>query len=171
SINYARTFRSIEKWFHKKKGAYRKAIFGASILAVLIFLFPTLFGEGYESIKILANQHPEKILDNTLLSGFKDNRWVLLAFVGLTMLAKVYATGLTLGSGGNGGNFAPSLFVGSYLGFVLAKLINLIGLDKVSVSNFTLVGMAGILSGLFHAPLTSIFLIAEITGGYNLMVP
>ncbi len=172
SINYARTFRSIEKWFHKRKHPYRKALLGASMLAILIFFFPTLFGEGFESIKILANANPEKILDNTLLSNFKDNSWALLIFVGLTMLVKVYATGLTLGSGGNGGNFAPSLFVGSYLGFVVAKLINLIGLtDKISVSNFTLVGMAGILSGLFHAPLTAIFLIAEITGGYNLMVP
>lgn len=172
SINYARTFRSIEKWFHKRKSTYKKALFGATVLAVLIFFFPTLFGEGYESIKILANNNPERILDNTLLSGFKDNRWVLLIFVGITMLAKVYATGLTLGSGGNGGNFAPSLFVGSYLGFVFAKFLTLVGIDRdISVSNFTLVGMAGILSGLFHAPLTSIFLIAEITGGYNLMVP
>ncbi|MEZ4853390.1 chloride channel protein [Flavobacterium sp.] len=172
SINYARTFRKIEKWFHKRKSSYKKAFFGASILAILIFFFPTLFGEGYESIKILANQHPETILNNTILQDFKNNQWVLLAFVGATMLIKVYATGLTLGSGGNGGNFAPSLFVGSYLGFVVAKLINLIGItDNVSVSNFTLVGMAGILSGLFHAPLTAIFLIAEITSGYNLMVP
>lgn len=172
SINYARTFRSIEKWFHKKKGAYRKALIGAVLLAILIFFFPTLFGEGYESIKVLANNSPENILDNTLASGFKNNPWVLLAFVGVTMMVKVYATGLTLGSGGNGGNFAPSLFVGSYLGFVVAKFLNLTGIDKdLSVSNFTLVGMAGILSGLFHAPLTAIFLIAEITSGYNLMVP
>ena len=172
SINYGRTFRSIEKWFHKKKGVYRKALFGASMLAVLIFLFPTLFGEGYESIKILANNNPESILENTLVSKFKYNPWVLLLFVGLTMMVKVYATGLTLGSGGNGGNFAPSLFVGSYLGFVVAKLMHLLGINEhLSISNFTLVGMAGILSGLFHAPLTAIFLIAEITSGYNLMVP
>jgi CIC family chloride channel protein len=97
---------------------------------------------------------------------------MVLLFVGLTMLVKVFATGITLGSGGNGGNFAPSLFMGSYLGFFIAKFFNLLGFDKtLSVSNFTLVGMAGILSGLFHAPLTAIFLIAEITGGYNLMVP
>ncbi len=172
SINYARTFRSIENWFHKRKSTYKKAFLGAGILAVLIFFFPTLFGEGYESIKVLANQHPEAILNNTLLNDFKDNQWILLAFVGATMLIKVYATGLTLGSGGNGGNFAPSLFVGSYLGFSFSKLIILLGInEKISVSNFTLVGMAGILSGLFHAPLTAIFLIAEITGGYNLMVP
>ena len=87
------------------------------------------------------------------------------------MLVKVYATSLTLGAGGNGGNFAPSLFVGSYLGFSLATFFNLTGISKLPIGNFTLVGMAGILSGLFHAPLTAIFLIAEITGGYNLMVP
>jgi CIC family chloride channel protein len=87
------------------------------------------------------------------------------------MMVKVFATGITLGSGGNGGNFAPSLFLGSYVGFFFATLLNLIGLTKLPVSNFSLVGMAGILSGLFHAPLTAIFLIAEITGGYSLMIP
>ncbi len=173
SINYSRTFRKIEHYFgNLKMGSYKKALFGASILGILVFFFPSLFGEGYESIKILASMHPEKILDNTLLENFKDKKWIVMAFVGITMLIKVYATGLTLGSGGNGGNFAPSLFVGSFLGFVVAQFSNLLGITKhLSVSNFTLVGMAGILSGLFHAPLTAIFLIAEITGGYNLMVP
>jgi CIC family chloride channel protein len=172
SIYYARTFRKLENFFDKSKmGTYRKALFGASILAILIFLFPTLFGEGYLSIKTIANNHPERILDNTLLANFKDSKWILLLFVGITMLVKVFATGLTIGAGGNGGNFAPSLFVGSYLGFVLASFVNLTGLSKLPVTNFTLVGMAGILSGLFHAPLTAIFLIAEITSGYELMVP
>tara|TARA_B110000503_G_scaffold127076_1_gene196411 strand:- start:382 stop:2073 length:1692 start_codon:yes stop_codon:yes gene_type:complete len=172
SIYYARYFRKIEHYFAKSKlSIYHKALFGAGILALLIFLFPSLFGEGYSSIKTIADNHPEKILENTLASGFKNNKWVLLAFVGITMLVKVFATGLTLGSGGNGGNFAPSLFVGSYLGFVLAYFVNLIGLSKLPVTNFTLVGMAGVLSGLFHAPLTAIFLIAEITSGYELMVP
>ncbi|WP_264559032.1 chloride channel protein [Flavobacterium sp. N2270] len=172
SIYYARIFRKLEHFFSNSKlGTYRKALFGASLLAILIFLFPTLFGEGYLSIKTIANNHPEKILENTLLANFKDSKWVLLLFVGITMLAKVFATGLTIGSGGNGGNFAPSLFVGSYLGFVLAYFVNLTGLSKLPVTNFTLVGMAGILSGLFHAPLTAIFLIAEITSGYELMVP
>ncbi len=135
-------------------------------------MFPTLFGEGYESIKILSNSHPEELLENTLLEGFKENGWVVLLFAGITMMLKAYATGLTLASGGNGGNFAPSLFVGSYLGFFVSKFIVLIGLDKtLPIGNFTIVGMAGILSGLFHAPLTAIFLIGEITGGYNLMVP
>jgi CIC family chloride channel protein len=89
----------------------------------------------------------------------------------MTLLLKVFATGITLGSGGNGGNFAPSLFLGSYAGFLFSKIINTLGIAHLPISNFTLVGMAGILSGLFHAPLTAIFLIAEITGGYDLMIP
>ena len=172
SINYARTFRRIEHFFARMRmGAIRKAFFGACILAILIFFFPTLFGEGYSSIKMLSSMNPEQILDNTVLQKFKDNTWILLLFVGATMLIKVYATSITLGSGGNGGNFAPSLFVGSYLGFFVASFVNMFGYFKLPVSNFTMVGMAGILSGLFHAPLTAIFLIAEITSGYSLMIP
>lgn len=173
SVYFARGFRKIEGFFHKIKGhGYRKALFGASILAVLIFFFPTLFGEGYESIKTLSSSHPEILLENTLLENHKSNNWILLGFVGIAAMLKVVATGITLGSGGNGGNFAPSLFAGSYLGFCLAKLIHLLGLSNtLPIPNFTIVGMAGILSGLFHAPLTAIFLIGEITGGYDLMVP
>jgi CIC family chloride channel protein len=173
SIYHARNFQKIEKFFgtFKNKG-YRRALFGASILAILIFFFPTLFGEGYESIKTLASKNPSILLDNTMLENFKSSEWVLLAFVGVTMLLKAFATGLTLGSGGNGGNFAPSLFVGSYLGFFVAKTVNLLNFTHhLPIANFTIVGMAGILSGLFHAPLTAIFLIGEITGGYDLMVP
>ncbi|MGO4904001.1 chloride channel protein [Flavobacterium sp. W20_MBD1_R3] len=172
SVYYSRNFQRIEHYFSQLKlSPYKKALFGSSILAVLIFIFPTLFGEGYESIKTLSENDPGKLLENTLFSDFRNNSWALLVFVGLTMMVKVFATGLTLSSGGNGGNFAPSLFLGSYVGFFFAKFLNLIGLTKLPISNFTLVGMAGILSGLFHAPLTAIFLIAEITGGYNLMIP
>jgi CIC family chloride channel protein len=172
SVYYTRYFQRTEHFFHKLKlNPYKKALAGASILAVLIFIFPTLFGEGYESIKVLSDSDPGKLLENTLFSGFRDNAWVLLAFVGLTMMLKVFATGITLGAGGNGGNFAPALFLGSYLGYFFSKGINLSGLTQLPVSNFTMVGMAGILSGLFHAPLTAIFLIAEITGGYSLMLP
>jgi CIC family chloride channel protein len=173
SLYHAKTFQKVEGHFAKLRiKGYRKALYGAIPLAILIFFFPTLFGEGYETIKILSNANPEALLNNTMLEPFKDNGWVLLAFVGLTMMVKAYATGLTLASGGNGGNFAPSLFVGSYLGFFVAKFFTLIGFSNdIPVSNFTIVGMAGILSGLFHAPLTAIFLIGEITGGYGLMVP
>ncbi|MFH6960795.1 chloride channel protein [Flavobacterium aquidurense] len=172
AVYYARNFQRVEHYFSNLKvGPYRKALIGSSLLALLIFIFPTLFGEGYESIKILSESDPGKLLDNTLFADFRDNQWVLLLFVGCTMMVKVFASGLTLGSGGNGGNFAPSLFLGSYLGYFFSKFITLIGLSKLPISNFTMVGMAGILSGLFHAPLTAIFLIAEITGGYSLMIP
>ena len=172
AVYYSRNFQKIEHFFARLRlKPYKKAFFGASILAILIFIFPTLFGEGYESIKTLSENDPGKLLENTLFSGFRNNSWVLLLFVGLTMMLKVFATGITLGSGGNGGNFAPSLFLGSYVGFFFSKFLNLTGLTKLPISNFTMVGMAGILSGLFHAPLTAIFLIAEITGGYDLMIP
>lgn len=172
SVYHARMFRKVEHYFDKfQNKTYKKALAGATLLAMLIFFFPTLFGEGYESIKTLTSDHPQSILENTLLSKYQNSQWVLLVFVGLTMITKVMATGFTLGSGGNGGNFAPSLFVGSYLGYVLSSFVALIGLKELPVANFTVVGMAGVLSGLFHSPLTAIFLIAEITGGYGLMVP
>ena len=173
SVYHARNFRKVEHFFTRfKSSTYKKALVGAGMLAVLIFFFPTLFGEGYESIKALSSTNPGILLENTILEKFKSNEWVLLAFIGVTMMIKSVATGLTLGSGGNGGNFAPSLFVGSYLGYFVAKFFLLTGIDKdLPISNFSIVGMAGLLSGLFHAPLTAIFLIAEITGGYGLFVP
>ncbi|MCC9065028.1 chloride channel protein [Flavobacterium aquidurense] len=172
AVFYARKFLKTEHFFaHLKVGAYRKALIGASILGLMIFIFPTLFGEGYESIKTLADKDPGKLLENTLFAAYSNNSWILLAFVGFSMFLKAFASGITLGSGGNGGNFAPSLFLGSYAGYFFSKFLNLTGFTDLPVSNFTLVGMAGILSGLFHAPLTAIFLIAEITGGYDLMIP
>lgn len=172
AIYYSRNFQKVEHYFSKQQiNPYKKALIGSSLLALLIFIFPTLFGEGYESIKTLSETDPGKLLDNTLFADFRNNQWVLLLFVGATMMVKVFASGLTIGSGGNGGNFAPSLFLGSYLGYFFSKFITLIGLSKLPITNFTMVGMAGILSGLFHAPLTAIFLIAEITGGYGLMIP
>ncbi|GEM53850.1 chloride channel protein [Flavobacterium branchiophilum] len=172
AVFYIRNFQRTEHFFARKRWKpYQKALIGSSILAILIYVFPTLFGEGYESIRILSDKNPGRILNHTLFEKYNQNTWVLLIFVGLTMFIKAFATGITLGCGGNGGNFAPSLFLGSYCGFLFSKIINFIGIAHLPISNFTLVGMAGILSGLFHAPLTAIFLIAEITGGYNLMIP
>jgi CIC family chloride channel protein len=172
AIYYSRNFQRVEHYFSKLEiGPYKKALIGSSLLAILIFIFPTLFGEGYESIKTLSETDPGKLLDNTLFADFRNNNWVLLLFVGAAMMVKVFASGLTIGSGGNGGNFAPSLFLGSYLGYFFSKFVSMTGLSKLPIGNFTMVGMAGILSGLFHAPLTAIFLIAEITGGYGLMIP
>jgi len=172
AVYYSRNFQRVEHIFGRLKlSSYKKGLFGASLLAIIIFVFPTLFGEGYESIRILSEDDPGQLLEKTLFSDFRNNSWALLIFIGATMLLKVFATGITIFSGGNGGNFAPSLFLGSYTGFFFSKLINLTGFAKLPISNFTMVGMAGILSGLFHAPLTAIFLIAEITGGYDLMIP
>ncbi len=172
SIYYSRNFQRVEHFFTKLKlSPYKKALFGSSILAILIFIFPTLFGEGYETIKSLSDNDPGKLLENTLFSGFRDNSWALLLFVGCTMMVKVFASGITLGSGGYWGDFFPSFFFGLCFWFFFFLFLNFIGIFKLPVSNFTLVGMAGILSGLFHAPLTAIFLIAEITGGYSLMIP
>lgn len=171
-IFYARNFQRIEHYFsHSRLSTYKKAFFGASILALLIFIFPTLFGEGYETIRTLAANDPGELMDNTLFKNFRDNDWALLAFIGCSFMLKAFASGITIGSGGNGGNFAPALFLGSYVGFFFSKFLNMTGLTNLPISNFTMVGMAGILSGLFHAPLTGIFLIAEITGGYGLMIP
>ncbi len=173
SVYYSRYFQRITEHFTKLKikNPYKKALYGASILALLIFIVPSLFGQGYESIKILSGDNPGQLLDGTIFSSVKNETWALLVFVGLASFLKVFAVGLTLNSGGNGGNFAPSIFVGSYLGFLFSNLVNLTNWFKVPVVSFTLVGMAGVFSALFHAPLTAIFLIGEITGGYSLMIP
>ncbi len=148
-----------------------KGLFGGLTLGFLVFLFPPLFGEGYSSILPLANLTPEKLLNNSFFYSLNNNEWFILLFIGIICLIKVFATSITLNFGGNGGNFAPSLFVGAYLGFAFSRFINLLNFGKLPESNFTLVGMAGILSGVMYAPLTGIFLIAEVTGGYELMIP
>lgn len=172
SVYHARVFGRVEKLFRKeKKLIYINVCLGGAALAGLIFFFPSLFGEGYASIRILAAQQPELLLENTVLGFYKTNAWFVLGFIGVLVFIKAVAAALTVGSGGNGGNFAPSLFVGAYLGFFVARFFNLLGIAKIPENNFTIVGMAGVLSGLYQAPLTAIFLIAEITGGYNLIIP
>ncbi|MCL1666803.1 chloride channel protein [Elizabethkingia ursingii] len=172
SVYHARLFRWVEHRIgNYSKSVYTRAFVGAGILGMLIFLFPPLFGEGYENIKVLANNQAGELLDNSLFEHLNGNEWWIMLVVLITMMIKSIATGLTLGSGGNGGNFAPSLFVGSYLGYLVSKAVTLIGIKNLPIDNFTVVGMAALLSGLFHAPLTAIFLIAEITGGYGLIIP
>lgn len=171
SLYYVNFFDKIESRFSKIKSGFRKWLIGGISLAFLFALFPSLFGEGYESIKALSEFRTDDLFKNSLLHNVVNNKWTLLIFISLTLLLKAIAAGITLGSGGNGGNFAPSLFVGAYLGFAFAFFLTLIGFDNIPISNFTIVAMAGILSGVFHAPLTAIFLIAEITGGYELIIP
>ncbi len=172
SIYYSRIYLRIEKVLDRSKDwTYGKAIKGGVFLAIVILILPPLFGEGYESIKILSSNTPEKLLDTSIFKSMKTEGWFVLLFVGIVMFVKVIAAAVTINSGGNGGNFAPSLFVGAYIGYVFARLVNLTGIATLPISNFTLVGMSGVLTGIFYAPLTGIFLIAEITGGYELMIP
>lgn len=169
---YALTFKGTEtRLHHWKINAYGKAIIGGIMLMALYFLFPPLFGEGYESISSLANGAPEKINDNTAFFSLITEDWSLVIFTGLIVLLKPLSAAITIGSGGNGGNFAPSLFTGSYLGFFFSKLLNNTGWVKIPEGNFSLVGMAGVLSGVMYCPLSAIFLIAEITNGYELFIP
>ena len=172
SVYYARMFYRIESLFRPLESRnYLKAVIGGLILALLIFLFPPLLGEGYVSVLLLAEGHTAQLFERSLFFPFRQNDWFVAAFIGAIAFIKVIASGLTLGSGGNGGNFAPSLFVGAFLGSFFARAVNLVGFTHLPESNFTIVGMAGIMSGVMYAPLTGIFLIAEATGGYELMIP
>jgi len=170
SLYYASAFKWIERWIHNwSLNRYIKALTGGVFLMVIFFFFPPLFGEGYNSVKQVANGSLNSFIDNTKL--FSNENWGIIAFSGLIVLFKPIAAGVTIGSGGNGGNFAPSLFTGSFLGFFFSKLLNLTPWIKIPEGNFSLVGMAGVLSGVMYCPLTAIFLIAEITNGYELFIP
>lgn len=172
AVYHSRVFMRTERLVSSKIKSVSIRWFLTSVfLALLIAVFPPLFGEGYESLKILALKDSNELMSNSILWFLKSNEIILLLFIGLIIFLKSIATGLTIGGGGNGGNFAPSLFIGAYLGFFIARIINIFKHDDLPQTNFMLVGMAGILSGLYHAPLTAIFLIAEITGGYGLMIP
>jgi len=161
----------IEKLFARVKNPFKKLIIGGSILGLLILLFPPLFGEGYSTLKALLTGQAQDLTNNSLFYELRDNYWMLLLYVGLVLVFKVIAMAVTNGSGGVGGVFAPSLFMGGIVGYMVSKTLALMHFDKVSEPNFTLVGMAGVMAGVMHAPLTAIFLIAEITGGYGLFIP
>ncbi|HEY9006321.1 chloride channel protein [Ohtaekwangia sp.] len=171
SLYYTRTFEWVDSKIKTVGNIWVRVITGGVLLSVLLLLFPPLFGEGYETIKTLSLLNPEDLVQNSLLNEVITSDYTLLIFLGCLAFLKSIAAALTIGSGGNGGSFGPSLFVGAYLGFVFARIVNLLGLAHIPETNFTLVAMAGILSGVLYAPLTAIFLIAEITGGYELMIP
>ncbi len=160
----------IEGLFHKIKNLYVKILCGALILGVLIFFFPSLWGEGYVSIDLLLRNLGSNVLNNSLLIGLKDNHILFPVIILLIMLVKIVATAVTSGSGGVGGIFAPTLFLGGFAGYFIALVLNLNGFE-VSSQNFILAGMAGMMAGVMHAPMTAIFLIAEITGGFGLFIP
>jgi len=174
SLYFIRTMSFAEGIFARfKDKPHIKLLIGGSVLSLLIFLFPSLFGEGYNSINLLLNGRTEadweQILNNSLFSGHPN---VLISYIALVLLTKVFATSATNGGGGCGGTFAPSLFIGCFAGFLFSRMWNIheIGI-YVPEKNFALMGMAGVMSGVMHAPLTGIFLIAELTGGYSLFLP
>ena len=174
SLYFIRTMTFCENIFAKfKDKPYMKLLLGGSVLSLLIFLFPSLFGEGYRSINLLLNGKTQAdwdgVMSNSLFAGETN---MLVVYVALVILFKVFATSATNGGGGCGGTFAPSLFIGCFSGFLFARLWNIYNIGVyVPEKNFALLGMAGVMSGVMHAPLTGIFLIAETTGGYNLLVP
>lgn len=174
SLYFIRTMTLCEGIFAKmKRHPYGKLAVGGVMLSSLIFLFPALYGEGYSAINILLNGTTEadwnQLLDKSLFYGHGN---LLVVYIALVLLTKVFATSCTNGAGGCGGTFAPSLFIGGFGGFLFARLWNMYQIGVyVPEKNFTLLGMAGVMAGVMHAPLTGIFLIAEITGGYALFVP
>lgn len=171
SYYYSKTFLATESYFKRfDNNKPLKALIGGVGLYIMIIFIPPLFGEGYNNIKLLSNLNPEWIFKNSFLSIEHFSKPITYCLIVLVILLKPIATGITLGSGGNGGNFAPALFLGAFVGFFFSSIITDLGLP-LPISNFTIVAMAGILSGIFHAPLTGIFLIAEITGGYELIIP
>lgn len=171
SIYFTISLRHMEHFFGKIKKEYQKIIIGGIALGIMIFLLPPLFGEGYSSLNAILGGVPEDIANNSIFYGWKNSPWLFLLFLDMVLLFKVFAGAATTGPGGIGGVFAPSLFMGGITGFIFSRAINNFNWVHLSERNFALVGMAGIMSGIMHAPLTSIFLIAEITGGYSLFIP
>ncbi|HPK30268.1 MAG TPA: chloride channel protein, partial [Bacteroidales bacterium] len=140
-------------------------------MGVLVFLFPPLYGEGYNSLTLMLNNNPIEMAGGIIGERVLANKWSVLLFFTAILLVKVYATAFTNAGGGVGGTFGPTLFTGALAGFVVARFINITGIHVIPEANFVLVGMGGLMAGVMQAPMTAIFLIAEITGGYDLLIP
>ena len=177
SLYFTRAMNRIEGVFRRYSNPYIKLAIGGVMLSILIFMFPSLYGEGYDTIHMLLNGTSvadwDKVMDNSIFYGYGH---LLLVYLALVVLFKVFATSATNGGGGCGGTFAPSLFLGCVVGFVFSHFCNGYSLaplisDNIPEKNFALMGMAGMMSGVMHAPLTGVFLIAELTGGYDLFLP
>ena len=160
----------IEGLFRKIKSPYLRIFGGGLALGGMIFLFPSLWGEGYFTINLILNDLGHHIVNNSLFFDFRDDKLVLIILVAIIMLVKIVATAATNGAGGSGGIFAPTLFLGSLAGFFIAMILNYNG-EMVPYKNLVLAGMAGMMAAVMHSPMTAIFLIAEITGGFGLLIP
>lgn len=170
SVYFTKVYMFISKFFEHFKQWYIKWLIGGLSLGLLIFLFPSLYGEGYETINAALSGNIDYLFEGSLYFHLQDNVYVILGLFMLIVLLKVVASSITFGSGGIGGIFAPSLFMGVNVGLFFAVLMGQFDID-LSERNFALAGMSGLIAGVIHAPLTAIFLIAEITGGYQLFMP
>lgn len=171
SLYFTRMMNKMENFFGSIKNQWKRYAIGAVILSCLVFFFPPLYGEGYSSIISLLQGAPGEIVNGSIFYFDKNSPLVIIAFVAVLVLAKAFATSATTGAGGVGGTFAPSLFVGCMAGFLFAYAINYLFGSDLSVKNFALMGMAGVMAAVMHAPLMGIFLTAELTGGYELFLP
>lgn len=173
SVYFTETYERFQKFFEKIGSPVKRLLIGGLGIGVLVYFIPPLYGEGYDIINNLVQGNPEAALQNNIFDLNLSNVWIVIGLLLGLVLFKVVASSLTFGAGGVGGIFAPTLFMGSILGFAVAKIINALPIlsNPVSESNFTLVGMTGLMAGVLHAPLTAIFLIAEVTGGYELFIP
>lgn len=172
SLYFSHMHFKISALFKKLKSRTLIFTVGFVSLGLLIFLFPPLYGEGYDIIRLIIDGRADAALDQSFFAHFSDNTWVLLLFFSLLIFLKVIATSITIEAGGIGGIFAPSAITGGMLGFVFARFTNLLrGSDALNEGNFTLVGMSAVLAAILHAPLTAMFLIVEMTNGYSLIVP
>ena len=173
SIYFSKVYFKIGAFFRDFKGAHKRLLFGGILLGVMVFFIPPLFGEGYSTINNILKGNVMDIVSNNFFHIEVDNVLIIIAFLMGLILFKVIATALTFGAGGVGGIFAPTLFTGSITGYVFALMINNSNIfdHQLSSTNFAMVGMAGLMAGILQAPLTAIFLIAEITGGYELFIP
>ena len=161
----------VDKKFKKLKSPWLRFGLGVSGLGILIFIFPALYGEGYEAINAALNNDQSILFENSIFESFRENIWIVLILMLVIIFLKAIATSFTFAAGGVGGTFAPALFIGAFSGMFFATLVNTLGIGSLNITNFALVGMGGVIAGMLHAPLTGIFLIAEITNGYSLMVP
>ena len=172
SLYFTKVMNMMENFFGRFKNRWYKTAVGCVILSTLVFIFPPLYGEGYGSILGLLGGDPSTIVNGSIFYGDRNSVWFIILFIILIIATKAFATSSTNGAGGVGGTFAPSLYVGCMAGFVFAYSANLMGFDTaLSTKNFALIGMAGVMSGVMHAPLMAIFLTAELTGGYDLFLP
>ena len=171
SVYFSKMYMFFVGIFDKLKNGRTRLIFGGIGLGALIFLFPSLYGEGYESINSCLEGNLDYLFNNSIFYDLRDEFWVALVLLASVILFKIIATSLTFGAGGVGGIFAPTLFMGVNTGMLFATIVNMLGLKQMNSNNFALIGMAGLIAGVLHAPLTGIFLIADISGGYRLFVP